>query len=400
MLVGRKQSFLLVATTLASCLAPLDPEGEGSEGIVTVGTASSNGSNGPSSNGSGGEADSGEASSDPSAGTSPSDSGNDSSPATSDDGSTGSSDHPPTAPDGYYVVGNTVYGPDDQPHLFRGIARPSLEWNPSGESLSAGDYELMTEWGANVVRLALNQGFWLQGSSVYDSSYPAVIDQQIGWAHDAGLDVILDLHWSDRGDFGTTPAQQRMADANSIAFWTEVATRYQDDGRVIFELYNEPHDIPWSVWRDGGPTGEGWDAAGMQQLYDAVRDTGAKNVVIAGGVDWAYDLSGLPGDTELDGYNIMYATHPYDHANKQPDAWQTDWGFLTDDHAIIASEFGGFDCDTSYTQALIDYAETHAVSWTGWAWYPGGCDFPGLIEDWNGTPSATGSIVRDALLAN
>ena len=31
----------------------------------------------------------------------------------------------------------------------------------------------------------------------------------------------------------------------------------------------------------------------MQALLDAVRDTGAKNVVIAGGLDWAYDMSGF-----------------------------------------------------------------------------------------------------------
>ena len=40
----------------------------------------------------------------------------------------------------------------------------------------------------------------------------------------AGMDVILDLHWSDRGDLGNQgPGQQRMADQNSITFWTQVA---------------------------------------------------------------------------------------------------------------------------------------------------------------------------------
>lgn len=393
----RATSPLALALALAGCLTPLDPDAEDSDGLATA-SASAGESADPTSAGSD---PSTTASSSASATTDATHADDDTSPTGDDDtqgDDTTPSDLPPVQPGGYYIVGNTVYGPDDQPHVFRGVARPSLEWNPAGESLSGGDYDLMASWGANVVRIALNQGFWLSGSSVHDPSYAAIIDQQIAWAEDAGLDVILDLHWSDRGDFGHTPEQQRMADANSVTFWTEVATRYGDDPKVLFELYNEPHDVSWSVWRDGGSSGEGWDAVGMQTLYDTVRATGTDNLVIIGGLDWAYDLSGLPGN-EIDGYNIMYATHPYDYANKQPEHWQADWAYLVDDHALIASEFGSFDCDASYTTALVDFATEHDMSWTAWAWYPGGCEFPALIEDWNGTPSASGAIVRDALQA-
>src|SRR5438445_9801798 len=72
---------------------------------------------------------------------------------------------PPTG--AYHVSGNTIYDPNGHPHLFRGLARPSLEWNPVGEFLSQGDYQLMASWQANVVRLSLNQDFWLSGASKY-----------------------------------------------------------------------------------------------------------------------------------------------------------------------------------------------------------------------------------------
>ena len=51
----------------------------------------------------------------------------------------------------------------------------------------------------------------------------------------------------------------------------------------------------------------------MQELYDVVRTrdgAGADNVVIAGGIGWAFDLSGVASH-RIQGYNIMYATHPY-----------------------------------------------------------------------------------------
>ncbi len=39
-----------------------------------------------------------------------------------------------------------------------------------------------------------------------------------------------------------------MADQNSVTFWADVANKYKGDGRVIFELYNEPPDVSWDVW--------------------------------------------------------------------------------------------------------------------------------------------------------
>jgi len=311
----------------------------------------------------------------------------------------------PTAPGGYYVNGNTLCTADGRPHLLHGVDRPSLEWSPAGENLSQADFALMATWKANVVRIALNQDFWLSDSPLFDPGYQALVDASVGWAEAAGLDVILDLHWSDAGILGScSPSgsagcQKKMADLNSLAFWSDVATRYQGDGHVMFELYNEPHDIPWSVWRDGG-TVDGFQAAGMQQLYDAVRATGAQNLVLIGGVGWAYDLSGVALHRVV-GYNIAYATHPYDTAGRTPDTWDRFWGYLTKTDPVVVTEFGSLNdgtCATAYSSELIQYADSYGASWTAWAWFPGGCKFPAIIDDWNGTPSPSGTVVQTALL--
>jgi endoglucanase len=296
------------------------------------------------------------------------------------------------SPNGYYVSGNTIYAHDGTPHLFHGLDRPSLEWSEQGENLYASDYQLMAGWGANVVRIALNQGFWLR-----TAGYPATVDQQVTWAEDAGMDVILDLHWSDR-DMTSSGGLQRMADESSKTFWQQVATRYKGDGRVQFELYNEPHDVPWNVWKSGGPSGDGFTVVGMQELYDTVRAAGAENLVIIGGLDSAYDLRGVPAN-RVTGYNIAYATHPYDFSNKQPSNWQTDWGFLAATDPIIVTEFGvtNGSCATSYYSALLDFADSLHVSWTGWAWYVKDCSFPALITDWNGDPTAAGAVIKARL---
>ena len=315
------------------------------------------------------------------------------------------------APGGYYVDGNTICTADGHPHLFHGVDRPSLEWQPAGDHLSLADFQLMAGWKANAVRIALNQDFWLEGSPLFYSGYAANVDNAVHWAEDAGLDVILDLHWSDQGVLGScNPAngcQQVMADANSLTFWTQVASRYSGDGRVLFELYNEPHDVSWDIWKSGGSSA-GFQVAGMQQLYDAVRATGADNLVVIGGLSYAYDLSGVP-DHRITGYNILYATHPYNNSSaSKASNFDTYWGFLTKTDPVIVTEFGdGNDCSsgtmpygpavTAYVSAVISYADQHNASWTAWAWYPGGCTFPALINDWSGTPTPIGALVQSAL---
>jgi endoglucanase len=331
-------------------------------------------------------------------GSSGADSGGDGGESPVDGGGGASTDQ--SAPNGYHVVGNTILDSAGKSHLFHGVDRPSLEWSSSGDHLSQGDYALMASWKANVVRIALNQDFWLQGSPVYSATYASTVDQQIKWAEAAGLDVILDLHWSDKGTFSTMAAQQRMADDNSLTFWQSVASKYQTDGRVLFELYNEPHDVTWPVWLNGGPSGDGFMVVGMQQLYDAVRGTGAENLVVIGGLQFAYDLSGVPQNA-VTGHNIVYATHPYNQPpNKQPAQWDAGFGFLSATYPVMATEFGDVkSCDTSYYSALVMYADAHKMSWTGWAWYPSGCQFPSLVTDWNGTPSAAGQVEKAALAA-
>jgi aryl-phospho-beta-D-glucosidase BglC (GH1 family) len=272
------------------------------------------------------------------------------------------------------------------------------------------DFRKMAEWHANVVRIALNQDFWLSGAALHDPSYEDRIDGAVRDAEAAGLDVILDLHWSDRGNLAVdklkgqnqagTSNQQQMADQNSKQFWSEVAAKYKDDGHVLFELYNEPNKISWDVWLNGGIV-DGYTAVGMQALYGAVRGTGADNLVIAGGLNWAFNLSAVEA-SPIDGYNILYAAHPYDKSDDAPNVWETSFGYLgsQDIAPVILTEFGdpNTKCTGAWDSSLIAYADARHISWTAWAWYPSGCSFPALISDWSYTTTVQGDVVKAALL--
>ncbi len=331
---------------------------------------------------------------------------------------------PAVAPNGYYAQGGAVCTATGVQHLFHGVDRPSLEFCPDSTDpdcthLSAQDFVLMAGWNANVVRVALDQDRWLSTAALYDVNYASTVDQVIQWAEAAGLDVILDLHWSDRGNLMVVSSaeqsagnseQQPMADVNSVEFWREVAARYRGDGRVLFELYNEPNSVSWSVWLNGGTYG-GYTYAGMQALYDAVRnDAQASNLVIAGGLDWAFDLSRV-GTSPIQGYNIMYAAHVY-RASDSPSLWNNYFGYLAQQNVapVIVTEFGDNqstpNCTGAWDTSVVAYANQWNISWSAWAWYAPSpatlqslCAFPALISDWSGTPSVQGQAVMAALQA-
>lgn len=343
----------------------------------------------------------------------------------------------PVRPDGYAAAGNTIYHASCRKHRFFGISRPSLEsWHRGddrlfSDPLARADFQNIRSWGSNIVRIPINQQFWLRSRnhdtfSYTPEEYRTLIDQTIQRAQAAGLDVILDLHYSDRGDpdygaNGEFPALQHMPDRNrSIPFWRDVASRYKDNGRVLFELYNEPHPrvggdeaqpIDWDVWLNGGTVHDelgSFQAAGMQELYDAVRGAGAHNLVIVNGPHWGYYLDKVPTYT-VRGYNVMYGTHPYEWSDKKPEFWDRDWGFLARKYPVFITEFGSqqLDCQTWYYTEVLKYADQHELHWIAWAWftfppnYPNRveemCLFASLIDDWNGTPTPKGQVVKDWL---
>jgi hypothetical protein len=300
-----------------------------------------------------------------------------------------------------------------------------MEWSCSGD-IQDTDYQAMALWNANVVRLSLNQDCWLNNTAnpSYDPNYEATVDAQVQSAQENGMDIILDLHWSDKGDFSvgktclanptTQNCQQDMADTNSKEFWKEVATKYASSPNVIFELYNEPRvgtympqAADWTTWLSGG-TSSGFTVVGMQDLYDTVRAAGANNIVIIGGLNWAFDLTGVTSHA-VSGTNIVYATHPY--ANKST-AFATYFGFLTANYPVIATEFGDTSmsqasgCNAGFDTNVLSYMDgqsgniPHKMSWTAWAFYlTSSCTFPPLLADSNYNPNGPGMVVQSALMA-
>src|SRR5439155_374946 len=79
--------------------------------------------------------------------------------------------------------------------------------------------------------------------------------------HAAGMYAIVDLHWNAQGTLpadGKTGQGRKMADLDHApAFWSSVASFFKNDHGVVFDLFNEPHDIGWDCWLNGCTTSDG-----------------------------------------------------------------------------------------------------------------------------------------------
>jgi hypothetical protein len=317
----------------------------------------------------------------------------------------------------YTVQGNTILGSDGKPYLFHGIGRDSLEYDcrgdgffdaqhlaymGSGTNTSSGTY-----WYANTVRLPLSESYWLNGQPAQQctsAQYQSLLKTSIDILTSLHLNVIIDLQWTDAGGQAAGGgAAWQMPDNDSVSFWKQVATIYTGYSNVLFELFNEPHPGHWSCWaapcaitNDTSWVSDcvctqtfTYQSVGMQALVDAVRSTGAANLVLIGGMNWGYDLSQI-ATYPITGTNVVYDTHPYPYTEKQPANWDASFGNISNTYAVISAESGEYDCGTSYMSQLLSYFDAHKIGWIGWSWVSAGsiCKYPQLITDYSGMPSA------------
>lgn len=303
-------------------------------------------------------------------------------------------------PPSLHVQGNHLLSDSGDEVWLQGVNIPSLEWSAAGEHILESLAVAITNWRANVIRLPLCQDRWFGKAPHQDDggkAYRGLVDQVVDYASSRRAYVLIDLHWSDGGVWGQNLRQHKMPDTNSIIFWQDAARRYANRPGVLFDLYNEPHDVSWEVWRNGGSVQEktrngetsSFESPGMQGLLDVVRATGARNVVIAGGLDWAYDLSGIQESGPLrenGGNGIAYATHVYPWKRN----WDAKFGRVADLYPVFVGEVGcepdkKHESPETWAPDILGYIQHKKLHWTAWCFHPSAS--PRLLGDWNYNPT-------------
>ena len=341
------------------------------------------------------------------------------------------SSHPPaggtagagTAPQ-VRVAGNELVSASGQRVVLRGVDRSGTEYEcvqghgifdgPSGKA----SVTAMRSRGINAVRVPLNEACW-NGQSYANPAYAgaryrAAVQAYVKLLNASGVVAILDLHWTDGAYTGSSSAcssaeavcQKPMPDAaQAVPFWRSVAGTFGGNDAVIFDLFNEPYPEQadagnqieaWRCWRNGGNCpGIPYPVAGMQTLVNAVRSTGASNVIMLGGLAWSNDLTGWlshqPADPD---HNLAASWHSYNfNACSVKSCWTGQIAPVIAKVPVIAGEIGENDCADSYIDPLTSWLNSKSTSYLAWAWdTDSNCATgPGLITSYTGTPTPYGA---------
>ncbi len=286
---------------------------------------------------------------------------------------------------------------------------------PSDDSLALP----MLTWKINTVRLPLNEQCWLGINGIdpkySGAAYRDAIAAQVATLRAHGLYVVLDLHWAAPGAH-VPKEQQPMADADHApAFWQSVAARFKDDAGVVFDVFNEPYidtsnastQDPWACLRDGCTIikgqnlGGSYASAGTQSLVDAIRATGATNVIMVPGLAYSSDLSGWLAHQPKDPLGQIAASLHLYNFNGCTDAacFTSRYEAVAKAVPLVTGENGENDCGHTFIDAYMTWADARGVSYLGWTWNVWDCaSGPALITAYDGTPTAFGAGLKQHLL--
>jgi endoglucanase len=260
-------------------------------------------------------------------------------------------------------------------------------------------------WHANVVRLGVHPSTWRDHR---EQALQALL-QQVDAALGAGLFVIVDYHAIGAPDgyypksdprWGTPVDLYDSSFALALDFWDTISRRVRD-GRVMFELWNEPtfaaretnpHDTSASRWSELKPY---W-----QRLIGAIRGNGSSSVIIASGNHWAYNLKGIRADLLADP-NSAYSWHVYSGKEfNDPERWVEALDGLEAVRPVVVTEWGFEPTTVEHWKGTADgfgepfrkLLEERGLHSTAWCW---NANYgPALLaKDWS-TPTVLGEFVH------
>jgi hypothetical protein len=327
----------------------------------------------------------------------------------------------------FRLLGVSASGTEDACIQNKGLSWGASNTISEDETTAAA----MKTWHINAVRIPLNEDCWLgingAPAAYSGQNYQTAIENWVNTLNQAGIITVLDLHWAAPGTYAATEQWPMADEDHSPTFWTQVATEFKSDPAVIFDPFNEPMiggrnptAADWSCWLNGcttnfTPTGAttavSYTTAGMQQLVNIIRATGASQPIMVGGLNWAGDPCGLSNTSGNGGICTEIANMPTDPDNQLAISFHTySWTACVTTSCwnsvaqaakaagtpIITGELGEDDCSDDYIDNYMNWADSSDVSYLVWSWEidysttttctPPSYDFM-LLSDWNGTPS-------------
>ena len=252
---------------------------------------------------------------------------------------------------------------DDLTNELLGPAASEKLWREYRDRyVTQGDIQFLAKVGYNSIRVPIDYRLFTPGN---DEGF-TLLDRVIGWAQEAGLYIIIDLHAAPCGQTGTNSDnswgypwlfESPECQQETVDLWQRIAAHYNNSPTVLgYDLLNEPipHFPQLQIYNYRL---EPLD----RRIVAGIRKVDTHHVVILGGAQWDtnFTVFGPPFDS-----NAMYTFHKYWMPPEQA-AIQPYLDFRDKYHVPIWLGESGENNDTWVTQFRL-LLEKNNVGWCFW----------------------------------
>ncbi len=217
---------------------------------------------------------------------------------------------------------------DGSEYVIHGIAFENDVFSDSAEPPTghnnADSYLELAELGFNTVRYYLNYRV-LESDDVpyeYLETGFAWLDENVKWAKDAGIRLLLNLHFPQGGYQSQGEGDSLWTDRENqkrfTALWQEIARRYADEPAILgYGLVNEPRPVGETDAHDGLRV---WQQL-AQETVDAIREIDRNHIIFiekAEGTkdpstgEMLWEFKGTEQYIEIEDDNYAYEFHCYE----------------------------------------------------------------------------------------
>jgi len=275
-------------------------------------------------------------------------------------------------PEGYMFKFETakaprqIYGAFDR---LLGPERAAFFWSEfRGGYIARDDIRFIKSVGFNTVRIPIHYALFMSDEGVMTGEGWTLLDRAIGWAREAGLYVIIDLHAAPGGQTGINhddgPGYPLMfyvpRDRDlTIRLWRAIAQAHAGDPTILgYDLLNEPiapyHDTPTLNPR-------------LEPFYERatteIRAVDPGRIVFLAGGQWSssFDMLGPPFAP-----NLAYTYHLF-WASTKRDSIQRHLDFSArHDVPLFLGETG--ELTDRWNEGFRKLNEANGIGWAFWTY--------------------------------
>lgn len=241
--------------------------------------------------------------------------------------------------------------------------------------------------GMNTFRVAFKwERLQPRAYSDFDSTYFTKLDAVVRYATAKNATVILEPHNFARY-YGNTVGSPQAPNAVFADLWTRFGVAYASNPRVMFNLVNEPHDLPTMQW-----------VGAANAAIAGTRSVGANNTIVVPGNNWtgAHSWNETSGGASnavallsiVDpADNVVFEAHQYLDGNSGGGSDQcvsktigsermepfVKWLRANGKKGILGEFAGGNNatCNAAVTD-MLGYMMEQSDVLVGWLWWAGG----------------------------